>query len=184
MIDIVPPMERVPIEPLPPISERERIHAAAQTAISLMQLGDDIEVTPDDEEVARTIFTSGRAATRHEMQTPGIVLKLSALLDEYDYALVQDADRIRNYVINRLLEESTDPKKSLRALELLGKVASVDVFVERKEVLLTHQTTQDIESRLKDSLAILLDAEDVQVETPPAKIPVLQVTDISLDDVL
>lgn len=184
MTEIVPPLERVPIEPLPHISERERVHAAAQTAVSLMQLGDEFEITPEDEDIARSIFTSGRAVTRTEMQMPGVVVKLNALLDEYDYALIKDADRIRNYVINRLLEESTDPKKSLRALELLGKVAAVDVFVERKEVMLTHQTTQDIENRLKDSLAILLDVEDAQIEPAPVKKPAVDVSDIDLDDVL
>lgn len=180
MIDIVPPIERVQVTALPPLSERERIHAAAQTAVSLMQLGEEIEVTDDDANIARSVFETGRKLTSYEMQMPGIVMKLSALLDEYDYALVNDASRIRNYVINRLIEESTDPKKSLKALELLGKVATVDVFVERKELVLTSQTTNEIENRLKDSLAILLNAEDAEVVSQ-TDVPDVE---FDLDDVL
>jgi hypothetical protein len=172
MTVITPPLERVPIEPLPPLSERERIHAAAQTAISLMQLDDDpAEITEEEESIARSIFADSRKITPYELQMPGVVIKLDALLSEYDYALVEDAHRIRNYVVNRLLEESTNPRHAIKALEMLGKLANVGLFVDRKEVHITNQSTEDIESRLRDSLSILLDAEDVTVIEPNPQNP-------------
>ena len=170
MPEIIPPIERVPIEPLPPLSERERIHAAAMTAISLFQLGDEsITMTEEDENIARDAFTEGRKLTPYEMQMPGVVMKLDALLSEYDYSIIEDANRLRNYVVNRLIEESTDKKNGLRALELLGKLSDVGLFTDRKEVLITHQSTEDLEKRLQESLTILLAPEDVQVTHEPRK---------------
>lgn len=164
MTDILPPLERVPIEPLPPLEDRARIHAAAETAISMFHLDNvPVHISIEEEGIARNIFTAQRPPTRQEMEMPGVVLKLSALLDEYDYALIEDAGRIRNYVINRLLEESTDPRHSMRALELLGKISEVSVFTERQELLITHMTQDDMERRLRENLTILLDAEDVEV---------------------
>ena len=178
MLEVVPPLERVPIEPLPPLSERERIRAGAQTAIALMRLENELEGRPDapipppseeDVEIARTIFRDARSPTRVELEMPGVVRHLDMMLTEYDYSLIEDADRIRNYVVNRLLEESRDPKNAMKALELLGKLSNVNAFTERREVTVTHQSTEDLEQKLKDSLAILLDPEDVEVtyEAPP-----------------
>lgn len=166
MTDILPPLERVPIAPLPPLEDRARIHAAAETAITLFQLGNPsqaLHISVEEEGIARNIFTAQRPPTMQEMEMPGVVMKLSALLDEYDYALIEDAGRIRNYVINRLLEESTDPRHSMRALELLGKISEVSVFTDRQEVLVTHMTQDDMERRLRENLTILLDADDVEV---------------------
>ena len=118
MTDILPPLERVPITPLPPLEAHARVRAAAETAIALFNLDEmPVEISVEEEGIARNIFAAQRPPTNHEMEMPGVVLKLSALLDEYDYALVEDAGRIRNYVINRLLEESTDSRHSMRALE-------------------------------------------------------------------
>lgn len=175
MVEVVPPLERVPIEPLPPLSERARIHAAAQTVIAMMQLENELEGHPDtplppptEEEanIARSIFQDGRNPTPVELQMPGVVRQLDVMLTEYDYALIEDANRIRNYVVNRLLEESQNPKNAMKALELLGKLSSVGAFTERAEVTVTHQTTEDLEKKLKDSLAILLDPSDITDVTP------------------
>ena len=184
MLEVVPPIERVPIEPLPPLSERERIRAGAQTAIALMRLENELEGHPDaplpppseeEVEIARTIFRDARSPTRVELEMPGVVRHLDLMLTEYDYSLIEDADRIRNYVVNRLLEESRDPKNAMKALELLGKLSNVNAFTERREVTVTHQSTEDLERKLKDSLAILLDPEDVEVTyeapSPRAKTP-------------
>lgn len=177
MTDIVPPLEQVPIQPLPPLSERERIHACAMTAISLMQLGEDISVTDDDEAIARAVFSEGRTLSQAEMKMPGVVLKLDALLNEYDYALIEDANRIRNYVVNRLLEESTDrdTRCRLKALELLGKLSNVSAFTEHHEIKHIHEeSTEELERRLRESLASIIDVppvKDAELVTPAAANP-------------
>lgn len=185
MTDIIPPLERVPIEPLPPLSERARIHAAAMTAISLLQLGDEsIQMHEEDENIARDIFSEGRTPTKTELQMPGVVMKLDALLTEYDYSIIEDANRLRNYVVNRLIEESTDKKNGMKALELLGKLTEVGLFTERKEIMVTHQSTEMLEDKLRESLTILLNPEDVQVVHEPQKKPSREAEENALIDAI
>lgn len=181
MQEITPPLETVPIQSLPPLSEREQIDAAVTTVLSLMQLGDDVELTPEHEEIARDIFVEGRAPTKYELTQPGVVLKLGALLNEYDYDLLKEADSIRNFVVNRLIEESQVPKNAMKALELLGKLTHVGLFTERKEVTITHQTQEDVERRLASAFSVLLDGKDV-VDVQATSTGTLET--LNLDDML
>jgi hypothetical protein len=153
--------------------------------MSLLQLGEEIEITPEDKNIARDIFASERPATPYEMENPGVVLQLQALLEQYDYDFLDEAKKIRNFVVARLLEESQDSRKSIRALELLGKITDVGLFMDRKEVLITHRTTEDLERQINDTLTILLQPEDVTVETviPTAKPKLSKPVDIDVDDI-
>jgi hypothetical protein len=155
---LVPPLQTVPNEKSPRLGTREEIFALANTAHMLDQLGADTTVSEDDEEKARDLFTSGRTPNTYEKQLPGVMLKLNALLTEYDYSLLDDARRIRNFVTNRLLEETEnpDPKIRLRAYELLGKITEVGLFTERAELTIKHKPTEELESLLRDKLQKLM----------------------------
>jgi hypothetical protein len=62
-------------------------------------------------------------------------------------------------VTNKLIEETThpDPKIRIRALELLGKVGDVGLFVERSEITVKHKTTLELEASIKDRISKLLE---------------------------
>lgn len=149
-----------------------------------------MEITEEDETLARQIVQDGRLPTRAEMTRPGAILKLEALLSEYDYEVVEDARRLRTYVTNRLLEESTgtNAKDRLRALEMLGKISDVGLFTERSEVVITNRSEKDLESELRESLAALLDPRNViDVTESPARAgntPVFEAGVEEIDDVL
>jgi len=100
--------------------------------------------------------------TRHELTKPGLVVKLEALLAEYDYQIIDEAVKLRTYVTNRLIEESDDkdPKIRMRALEMLGKITDVGLFTERREVVITTKSDADLEKDLRESLTILLNPAD------------------------
>lgn len=104
---------------------------------------------------ARDVF-AGKSDLK-TLTTPASVLKLSGLLKEYDYALIDDAKKIRNYVINRLIEESDnpDPRVRLKAVELLGKVTEVAAFTERAEVRTQHLTEDDLNRAVMEKLQAL-----------------------------
>ena len=74
--------------------------------------------------------------------------------------------QIRQFVTNRLIEEAAPGNKgAIRALELLGKIAGVDLFIERAEITVRHKTTEDLEATVREKLARLSMAdqtEDVQ----------------------
>ena len=164
---LIPPLEDTPPLPMRITDTREKIHAAAMTACTLMALGDDeipVEEIEDGRDLARKIFQDGREPTEEELKRPAVVLHLEALLTEYDHEIIKDATSVRRYVTHRLLEESTpdkDPKYALRALENLGKITEVGLFTERIEVTVKQQSTEELEDKLKKALEIL-DAKTVE----------------------
>lgn len=107
------------------------------------------------------------------LTSSAVVLHLQAMLEEYDHQIVANASTLRNYVTNKLIEESgnPDPKIRMKALELLGKVGDVGLFVERSEVTVTQKSTVELEEKVRGKLARLLDDADVSdakiVESTP-----------------
>jgi len=85
--------------------------------------------------------------------------------------VAKNAVEIRMLVTNRLLEESRnpDPRVRIRALELLGKISDVGLFTDRSEVLVTHQSTDELRAKLKEKLQRLAaratpdNVEDAQI---------------------
>lgn len=111
------------------------------------------------------------SAQRIGKMTPAALRHLDRLLTQFGNAAVGDAAQIRAYVTNKLLEESDnpDPRIRLKALELLGKVSEVGLFAERKEVTITHQTTEDLRDTLRAKLGRLVKGDVIDaevVETP------------------
>ena len=168
------------------LTEREQIHATANAVQTMHTLGaKGLEITPEDAEIATTVFESGRAVSKHELRRkPGMILKLEALLNEYDKEVVADAGHLRAYVTNRLVEESNDddPKIRMRALELLGKIGDVGLFVERKEILVQNRTTQDLEAELRTRLERLM--HEKEVNPPPEVTAYDAVHDVTAADLL
>lgn len=167
--DLIPPLEQVPMEPQKEkLSEREEIFAAANTADFMAALGDEqaAEADETDAERARDLFETARVPTKHEKQLPGVMRHLNALLSEYDHTIIKDAQQVRTYVTNRLLEESNDddPKIRMRALELLGKISDVALFSERQEITVKHQSTEELENLLRNKLTKLIDGDVVDAD--------------------
>lgn len=158
---LIPPLDEYAPESMNITGTREKIHAAAMTACAMLALGDDeideVEIK-DGRDLARIIFRDGRDPTPTELQRPAVVLHLEALLSEYDYEVLRDATQIRQYVTNRLLEESSpdkDPKQTLKALQMLGNITEVGLFTERHEITVKQQTTEELEDKLKQALEII-----------------------------
>lgn len=155
---LVPPLDQIPIDNSPKLTDREDIHASAKTAELLKTLGDDIKVSDEDANRAQELFESTRTPTKHERKLPGVMMHLNAMLTQYDHLIIQDAQQVRTYVTNRLLEESSDddPKIRMRALELLGKISDVGLFTERKEITVKHQSSEELEDLILNKLDKLM----------------------------
>ena len=109
------------------------------------------------------------------VQNSATAVHLRALLSEYDIQIVKTAAQIRSFVTNSLIEEAAPGNKNrIRALELLGKISEVGLFTERTEVTVKHQTTIELEQKVRDKIAALIskkssaqdvDARDTSPET-------------------
>jgi len=145
------------------------LNAAAATAKLLADAGLNFTPTGADLDVAAaTVRQAARnpaklnnlAPIRGLMkQTPAALLLTKELLDDFGHQVVEDAAHIRHLVTNKLVQETDnpDPRIRLRALELLGKVGDVGLFSEKREVTVTHQTTDDVKERLRSKLQHLLE---------------------------
>jgi hypothetical protein len=160
---------------------RERAEAACRSIELLASQGLSIAPTTQDAETATTLLnayaadptaTSKRVTNRRMAALPpASLLALRGYLDEFGQAVAKNAVEIRMLVTNRLLEESRnpDPRVRIRALELLGKISDVGLFTDRSEVLVTHQSTDELRAKLKEKLQRLAaratpdNVEDAQI---------------------
>lgn len=185
----ITPESGVEITPQPKVMNLlARAEAACQAAALLEHNGLEIEVTEEDKDVAATLTKlyaedAERTSklvndTRASTLTPASLVTLRTYLDEYGRSVVAHSIELRNYVTNRLLEESmnADPRIRIKALELLGKHSDVGLFTEKQEVTITHQSTDELRERLRDKLrklvhkgpAEIIPAEEVQELPKPS----------------
>lgn len=169
MLTIIPELT----VPLP--SEREgmvllheKADALFNTAEFLTAFGVPVEPSEADQVAARAAFHESVSTTTDTVlpvaktsaiKTSAAARHLKAVLSEYDEIVVKSAVQIRTYVTNKLIEETTHPdaRIRMRALELLGKVGDVGLFVERSEVTVRHKTTVELEDSIKGRIAKLLE---------------------------
>jgi hypothetical protein len=151
----------------------DALAAACETLNVLQDEGLDVTSTPDDIGIAAEIVQAFAAAEDQDRavptqstisKTPTSALQLTkSLLEQYSHAVVESAVQLRHLVTNRLIIESdnADPRVRIRALELLGKISDVGLFTERSEVVITHQSSTELENKLRDKLRRLMGEEDV-----------------------
>lgn len=139
---------------------QERAQVAAATAASMHEMGIKIEPNEGEKDLARGVLTATQPPAV-AAQSPAVALHLAALLSEYDKQVVENAQQLRTYITNRLIEESNsiDGRIRIRALELLGKITDVGLFTERTEVTIRDKSTEELEQKLKEKLAKVFDGE-------------------------
>jgi len=158
---------------------REKAHAMFQTIAELVKSGLQVDVTDSDRKESHTAFAASKTPAPRAA-TPGAIVHLESMLNEWDQEVLDVGRRLRNYVTNKLIVETADPdpKVRLKSLELLGKVSNVGLFSERIDITVTHRTISDIELDLKKTLE-LFTGEVIDV-TP--KEVVKAVSEIDLDE--
>lgn len=160
----------------PKIDLKARAAACAKTVALLSQHGLDASPTGEDQEVAAALVTAYAAdpdnasktvtTQRAAKLTPAVLRETDNILSEWGRSVVDSAVTVRHLVTNKLITETEnpDPRVRLKALELLGKISDVGLFVEKSEVTITHQTTDDLKERLRNKLQKLTQVQEAQVE--------------------
>ena len=174
---IIEPEIGVPFsDDVPNIDLKERAEAACNTAEKLADHGLDITPTAEDEDIAAKLSlayaddpekTSKKVTTKKAAAlTPASIVLTNNILQEFGHSVAESATQIRYLVTNKLLLESenADPRIRIRALELLGKISDVGLFVEKSEVTITHQSTEDLRDKLRGKLEKLVNPVDETVD--------------------
>lgn len=159
----------IPYAPYPPTFEdlQERINAAFN---SLAEIADEIEVSDADIASAHSVFTGTQTATETMLSSPGTVVHLKAILDEYDKVVIQSAAQLRTFVTNKLILDSAnpDPRIRLKCYELIGKISDVGLFTDKTEITMRHRPTEELEQLLRERLMKTLEADKGEF-LPPAE---------------
>lgn len=197
-----PHLMRAPITPAELLPEDELIHAAAKSALdNLARQGiTEVTITGDDIEKTKALFNQHvdqtKPITPKQIEKSVTALRLEAMVTEYDHQVVKHAEQIRLLVTNKLLElaDHKDGRIQLKAVELLGKIADVGMFVEKQEITYKQQSYEDLERQFKEKLGILIEGEIVndkivpreEITTPmlPEGVaPLPEVPEITLDTI-
>lgn len=159
---------------------RAKARAMLATLNELELQGVKVDVSDEDRKVSHEILASEEMPQPKDL-TPGTIKHLNTILSEYDREVFDVHRRLRAYVTNKLILDSSDPdpKTRLKALELLGKVSGVGLFSDRVDINVTHRTVKDIETELRKTLELY----DVEYSVVPATKSV-SLADIDLDSEL
>lgn len=147
------------------IDLRARAQAACASIDLLEENGLEVkEPTQEDKSIAAALTASYAAdpektskevtTPRASQLTPESLRATRTILDEFGRSVVRHSIEIRNTVTNKLILESEnpDPRVRIRALELLGKISDVGLFTDRSEVVVTHQSTDELRNKLREKL--------------------------------
>jgi hypothetical protein len=163
---------------------RQKAHALFETVQELIAHGADVKVTEEDKKKSHEIFASQQLPSVKSL-TPGTIVNLEAILNEWDHEVLDVHRRLRNYVTNKMIMESVDPdpRQRMKALENLGKLAGVGIFSDRIDINVTHRTVKDIETDLAKTLEMYLGPvetiEATEVKSPNSP---KSLKDINLDE--
>lgn len=109
--------------------------------------------------------TPNTPAVLNQLKKPETIIQLETMLDEFGWQVVTHAGQVRHLVTNKLLalSEHPDPKIQLRAVELLGKIADVGMFVDKQEITLKHTSDEELRKKLREKLGLVIDAESPEI---------------------
>lgn len=198
-----PALLRVPLNVSDLMPEDQLLKATAKTAQDVLKRSgiSEVEITQDDVADAQAMFMEHikqvpQTKQKIKNRKPETIVKLEALVSEYDWRVVQHADQIRFLVTNKLLglSDHRDPRVQLKAVELLGKLADVGMFVDKQEITYKQQTAEELQAQLQQKLGILIQGEIVDstiIEDTPRKqraekgvIPLPDLPEMDLDAML
>jgi hypothetical protein len=151
------------------------------TALLLQELGDNrtIDLSPQENLQAIEMFRrlgkkpdskEEEQEVRQEVKQPAVALALGRYLSEYEKQVIQDKVQVRTVVMNRLMQisQDEDSKIALKALELLGKAS--DLFTERSEITITHQTSDELKLALREKIRLLMEMNTIDATPKSTKL--------------
>lgn len=140
------------------MTQQEELEVYARTIKLLSDLqGKPLEPDEHDKstarELAKKMLTEGEKVDFANYRNETLAY-LAGMVTQYDQMVVRDYADLKLYVVNKLLEQSTnpDPKYSIPALKALGEIDGVDAFKKRSEVTVQHKTTEEVEKSLLSKL--------------------------------
>ena len=137
--------------PVPPVDTEKTLDAL---------LG-DLKMPEGHKPVSKKVAASNYKFDK-QYSTPG---QIATQLRAYEQEIVSGPSQVRHYVTNKLIEISGcgDVKHEIKALELLGKIATVGLFSDNSQITVTHTTSSDLEEAIKNKIKALLNSNVIDI---------------------
>lgn len=171
--DYVPTPEVGPpdLTPLEKLSPAETFNAKIKTTSFLEEIvADDEEIISEASET-RAVEAFGSFITNApdakqkilELQLPEEVRSSVAMLSQYQWEFVKQAEELRSMAVAKIVKETDHPDARIRlkALDMLGKVTEVALFTERVEVKKTEMSDEELEKRIREKLGKYMGKADI-----------------------
>jgi hypothetical protein len=173
-IDDTIPLPANAQEAYPDLSPREELEMRART-IKLISDLTGVPLSPgenaqkDAREIATDLIKGGPIRPDMAIYPNETIAYLAGLVAQYDSQVVQELANLKRFVVNKLIEETAHPdgKVRLQAIKALGEVDGVDAFKKRTEMTVKHQSIEEVEKELLETLSKL---EARTIDLPMAEI--------------
>jgi len=165
-------LEDIPIEQilLGSVNKRELTHKQ-KTFAKQVALG-----KPKTEAYRHAYDTNAKppsvASDAHKLsKNPDISLMIEAYKRAFEAREYRNPERLRELVIHQLTEMALNPEvkdaQRIKSLELLGKVAEVGAFMDRKETKVIHESSK-IKEKLLDQLKTIINIDAKEINSDDA----------------
>jgi hypothetical protein len=165
-------LEDIPIEQilLGSVNQRELTHKQ-KTFAKQVALG-----KPKAEAYRHAYDTKAKppsvASDAHRLANkPDISLMIEAYKRAFEAREYRNPERLRELVIHQLTEMALNPEvkdaQRIKSLELLGKVAEVGAFMDRKETKVIHESSK-IKEKLLDQLKTIINIDAKEINSDDA----------------
>ena len=120
-------------------------------------------LTPEDRKWVEDTTQAGRKVS----PAPSLAAEryLAANFKQYNFDLPATQAQWQNFVLTKLVEQANDPdpKISKGALDTLVKTSVVGLMVEKQEISITHKTTEELETTLRNAMRKYLQKPEEKV---------------------
>jgi hypothetical protein len=115
---------------------------------------------------------STQAVDAHNLSNnPNVSLMIEAYKRAFEAREYRKPERLRELVIHQLTEMALNPEvkdaQRIKSLELLGKVAEVGAFMDRKETKVIHESSK-IKEKLLDQLKTIINIDAKEIDSDDA----------------
>jgi hypothetical protein len=154
------PLPKSASEALPELSPRDELDHVARTLTDLSVLTGtplkfDGEDVIDGKKVAKELIQNPKTRPNYNALRDSTKAVLAGMVAQYDFEIVDDLVRLKNFVVNGLLEEyrnAQDSKSRLQALTKIGEIDGVDAFKKRTETTHIVKPIEEVEKELMQVL--------------------------------
>jgi hypothetical protein len=161
MSELVPPIEEnIPLpenakEAFPDLSPAEELQQRANVVKLMSDMTGQV-LTPSKENVEEATELA-RQMTSDPALRPDLAF-LAGMVAQMNVSIVDELSEFKMYVVNKLvaeIENARDSKARITALTKLGEIDGVDAFKKRTEITHKHQSIEEVESELLETLSKL-----------------------------